>query len=375
MQLKNKILTLFLLCSSLLNGQSESQNFRIIIADWEIIGDGLEESYGAIISNSIRTYMVKANCSPRFEILEREDMATLFKDKSNAEKVPEIYDKNTAVELGKVLQGNYVVFGSMTKSELFDNPRLSIRLVEVQTGKIVVGDEVEYLGKQKYDETIMAIVLSLTKSISGKTKISFCDDFLKKKTLTPYNYKHSNDIEKILKTYKSKLDVYLVNEDCDETKLNDARNHPCVNIQDLPIGFVLLEDKVSIFFNEKGFFVKEIAQHEVEKTILKPLSTNYFCCKYAYSNRNTVTGILQWHTNISVYFTENKGDGSHSSPSYASKTELNNEIKYICLYNGHSDDFNTSDGFLFIDASINTSLLIILKSLFLQISKLPISFD
>lgn len=111
--------------------QKKIETFRIVIYDFQVSTDGLPKNYSTILPELIRPFFVNEE---KFEVLERCEMARLWKDHSNAEKLPDVFDNSTAVKIGKFLEANYAVFGKVNK--LDDTIIISSRMVEVETGII-----------------------------------------------------------------------------------------------------------------------------------------------------------------------------------------------------------------------------------------------
>lgn len=126
---------LILLC---LSGYGQ-HNFRIIMHDFnmEAAATAVEtELYGRKIPDMIRKGILDLQIDS-ITLLERNEMARMWKDKGRREEFPEIFDEETALKVGKVLEANYVIFGSITTwdNEQFD---VSARIVDIETSAIIV---------------------------------------------------------------------------------------------------------------------------------------------------------------------------------------------------------------------------------------------
>jgi len=172
--MKNKLGRFFYLITILLNAfylNSQVPEYRIIVFDFGTTGNNITIEEGQIVANSIRVATSKFSKDSDVEILEREDMIDLFMDRESAEKLPEIFDKNTAIKIGKLLEANYVIFGEVVSSSLFEGFSISGRIVDIEKGTILTAEEKRFVDPKEYDRTIY----NITKELLSVTPLIISD--------------------------------------------------------------------------------------------------------------------------------------------------------------------------------------------------------
>jgi TolB-like protein len=96
------------------------------------------------------------------QVIERERIDWLLKELKLQEKKDKV-DQSTAVETGKLLGANAVVFGSFIATQ--DRMNISARVVKVETGEVMFGDQVQ--GKpDAFFDLIKELSQKVTKSIN-----------------------------------------------------------------------------------------------------------------------------------------------------------------------------------------------------------------
>lgn len=96
------------------------------------------------------------------QVIERERIEWLLKELKLQKQSGKV-DQSTAVETGKLLGANAVVFGSFIATG--DKMNISARVVKVETGEVMFGDQVQ--GKpDKFFELIRDLSQKVTKSIN-----------------------------------------------------------------------------------------------------------------------------------------------------------------------------------------------------------------
>lgn len=250
----------FMMCFFMLKAQDTTQLAqlpRIVVFDWEMNGDSLNSNDGLVIASSIRTKLVNAKCSSKISILEREDIIKLLSEKSYADKIPDVFDKNTAIKLGKMLQANYVVFGKMTKSTLFDDYRISARMVEIESGNIIGATEVKYKSKNDYDTSITKITIDIIKSDNEFEQLFCIEEGVRK--VVSYKNPMSDGIEEIVRNYdNAQLTVDVIKDRSNNYRVENAKAHPMINslTQDIALILIQSQDDCTILINEDGFYWK-----------------------------------------------------------------------------------------------------------------------
>jgi outer membrane protein assembly factor BamB len=104
---------------------------RLVIYDFELGQGDFPKYWSEEIPNQIRPYFVNTG---RFKVLERKEMAKLWMDRYNADKLPKIFDPSTAVKYGKFFEANYALLGKLSK--VHNETYISARLVSIETGII-----------------------------------------------------------------------------------------------------------------------------------------------------------------------------------------------------------------------------------------------
>jgi TolB-like protein len=96
------------------------------------------------------------------QVIERERIEWLLKELKLQKQSGKV-DQSTAVRTGKLLGANAVVFGSFIATE--DRMNISARVVKVETGEVMFGDQVEGKPDQFFD-LIKELSQKVTKSIN-----------------------------------------------------------------------------------------------------------------------------------------------------------------------------------------------------------------
>ena len=111
--------------------EAQPPRFRLAVYDFAANGAGIDADFTTTISDLVRLELAREQ---RFTVLERQDMARLYLDRTAAQKMPTVYDPDTAVTVGRVLEANYVVLGEVRS---VDGRRfLLMRVVQVSTSAI-----------------------------------------------------------------------------------------------------------------------------------------------------------------------------------------------------------------------------------------------
>lgn len=196
------------------------QEYRIFISDFKAIGGNLKLSDGKIIGNSIRNAISEQTDPQKINILERESLTDIIKEVSDYQKFFGIYDKKYAIEVGKILQANYVIFGQIAKSEeLYSGGiNISARIVNIETGVIISAREETYYKGKGLSTTIKRICRDLVDFMGIEYDISFSDKECLINTLNIYQnnfnstYQYGNDlivIDNRKEDFSSKINGFL----------------------------------------------------------------------------------------------------------------------------------------------------------------------
>jgi hypothetical protein len=147
----------YLVLLALFSFVSESHaqpDFRMCVYELESHAPKLAEGLPTAFSVYLRGALAK---DKRLAVLEREEMARLYRDRFGAQKMPQVYDAKTAVELGKMLECNYAVFGDFRNID--DETILHARVVSIKTSAFVASFE---------EPMAAAKVLDLATATAGK---------------------------------------------------------------------------------------------------------------------------------------------------------------------------------------------------------------
>lgn len=106
------------------------------IAVNDLEAKGLEKSDASIISDKLRNVLFG---SGKFLVLERSQMEEILKEQGFQQTG--CIDQSCAVEIGQLLGVGYIVAGSIGK--LGKTYLMSIRLIDVSTGKIVISEDMD----------------------------------------------------------------------------------------------------------------------------------------------------------------------------------------------------------------------------------------
>ena len=114
---------------------------RLVIYDFTIGGgrESLPREVKRDFPDTLRQGLVESGL---VEVLERDEWAKLWLEKSNAEEFPDSFDQATVVEIGKQLLASHVVLGRITKYA--DLIQVSARIVDIETGKIISEERVTF---------------------------------------------------------------------------------------------------------------------------------------------------------------------------------------------------------------------------------------
>lgn len=126
------------------------------IAIHPLKASGIEKSQAEVLTDAIRTEISQMN---KFDIMERSEMENILKEQG-FQASGACDDDACALEMGKILAVRYMILGNV--GLLGKTYSISIRLVDVSTGKIV-RDKSEY-----YKGEIDKLLTEVVPSLSGK---------------------------------------------------------------------------------------------------------------------------------------------------------------------------------------------------------------
>ncbi len=127
------------------------------IAIHPLKASGIEKSQAEVLTDAIRTEISQLN---KFDIMERSEMENILKEQG-FQASGACDDDACALEMGKILAVRYMILGNV--GLLGKTYSISIRLVDVATGKIV-RDKSEYY-KGEIDKLLTEVVPSLSEKL------------------------------------------------------------------------------------------------------------------------------------------------------------------------------------------------------------------
>lgn len=152
---------------------------RIIVLDFENNAEGYSESDIIAINHSLTNKLTESTVTHDLDILERADMMRLFEDAEKAQKLPQIFDKDSGVKLGKILQANYVILGNVSTSKFHSDVLISARLVDITNSKIVVANEVLYHKEMDFNEMLERLTRNIIDKITSESTNYYYQDLIK----------------------------------------------------------------------------------------------------------------------------------------------------------------------------------------------------
>lgn len=121
--------------------------------------DGLTKGLPSMMINSI-------NNGVDLKVIERERIQWLL-DELELQRQEDVVDQSTAVRTGELLGANAVVFGSYII--LNDQMRISARVVKVETGEVLLGEEVTGEA-ENFFELIEELSQNITRAVNVETE-------------------------------------------------------------------------------------------------------------------------------------------------------------------------------------------------------------
>lgn len=118
---------------------------------------GIEKSQAEVLTDAIRT---EISHSGTFDIMERSEMENILKEQG-FQSSGACDDDACALEMGKILAVKYMILGNV--GQLGKTYSISIRMVDVETGKIV-RDKSEYY-KGEIDKLLTEVVPDLSRKL------------------------------------------------------------------------------------------------------------------------------------------------------------------------------------------------------------------
>ena len=128
----------------------------------DLRGQGVSQSEAAIISDRLRNELVNSNL---FSIMERGEMETILKEQG-FQQSGACDDNSCLVQIGQLLGVQQLVAGSVGKiGNLYT---ISIRVVDVKTGRIAMSLNVDYKGS--IDEVLTKATPQIAQQLIEKTQ-------------------------------------------------------------------------------------------------------------------------------------------------------------------------------------------------------------
>jgi len=173
-----------------------SNDYRVIIFNFTVDTSYLSVSEGEIVADHLSAILNKQIKDTTFKILDRKHVFELISDRGMADKLPGIYNKETAVELGKLVEANYAIFGRVSFSKLTDAYNISATLVDIETGIAIANSSrsFENTNANAFDYIMNEIAYDLI----SKVKING----------VPIKYIKSIGIQSIIAAYKGRFAGY-----------------------------------------------------------------------------------------------------------------------------------------------------------------------
>lgn len=163
-------LALVVACVPALTAAAAAQGptrIRIAVADPDPAPAGLSAAEARVTGDLVRQFLAEL---PDVVVLERERMAEVFRDRAQADRMPGVYDRTTAVEMGRVLEASHVAYGG------FDRPggmtQLYYNVVDVGTTAMAAGATVRWSTEAGRDSALRVLAGDLgeeLRSWAGRT--------------------------------------------------------------------------------------------------------------------------------------------------------------------------------------------------------------
>jgi hypothetical protein len=186
-----KILALALIVSFKIS----AQKINMIVFDFDGIGSPALEKDGVTLANQLKASLRVATDGVRLNIADRKETTKIFYDHERATKLTGLYDKATAVKIGKIAEANYALIGTISKSEMFDGCSIIATLIEISTGDVKLSVNKVLLHPSDYYRIVEEITEELVESLG----LRYVTAERKKKA-------HINTIESIVERYRVKYD-------------------------------------------------------------------------------------------------------------------------------------------------------------------------
>ncbi len=143
----------FILFFFICNSAKSQLDYRILVYDFETIGNELQIEDGKSISTSLRSKLLRPGTSYKIELLERENLSKLMQDFEISERLSSIFDSTTQTQKSQLYLSNYVVLGKVLSSNLYPDYRVSYRVINVETGTYVVSNDLA-LNSDSYNKVL-----------------------------------------------------------------------------------------------------------------------------------------------------------------------------------------------------------------------------
>lgn len=115
---------------------------------------------GPVLSERIS---IRLSGYPHVVVVERARFNEVLDELALTERVP--IDGAKAVQIGRLLGANFMIFGSLVK--LGAQPSISLRIVSVETGEIIGGAMIDTAGSEDFDRASNATAKELMAAIVG----------------------------------------------------------------------------------------------------------------------------------------------------------------------------------------------------------------
>ena len=281
--LKELIVFLVLLGAS--SGGVMAQDFRVIVFDFNCYGEGIAQSDGIIVANTVYTGIPEKTRGLGVTVLERERLNEILAEIAEGQKNSGIYDEKTAVKVGKLLNANYAILGSVSKSSaLFEGINISARLVDISTGEIKRAKQKTLKSGSDYERVMNSIVNELLQFMGLKYYMQYSAENCIKETLNNYKPQDLGTLDTYFNTSgkgeRPNVEVYL-KEDPDFQRMltNHAQMGQMRSTSEV-VGIMMNPSRdVVIVVNVDGVYWK--------------FSQDAFCSN-KYSDRISHSGGLSW---------------------------------------------------------------------------------
>ncbi|MEZ4984430.1 MAG: hypothetical protein R2795_05225 [Saprospiraceae bacterium] len=239
------------------HSQDIHSTIRIVVLDAVVNSSSLNDEDGTALGRSIRNSLTKYTTGTSVEILEREKIASLLEDRSNAEKLEALFDRESAIAYGELLQASHVVFSNVYTSTLFNGMRISARIVDVRTGIVLTAEEIQYKNTDDYENMVSQLAKQLL--IISNIGIEAVNSENENNEIIVFESPFSNEVYRCLSNFKELIpNVYLRNEMTNEMLANCQANNK-INIDAKIIGGIDLYNssfEFHIVFNSEGIYFR-----------------------------------------------------------------------------------------------------------------------